>query len=130
MQWIQRLPQFSLRTNTEGHRFKGWVFEVEGVNFMEDQLVKNEDVCIEECRKRPDCAALTYINEEKRCNLMSANVGSKVAESSPHVFSMNKRLRVVRRVFSQNLVDERGVPPGPLERYRKFPILSRSLVMT
>eukprot|EP00116_Pleurobrachia_bachei_P001107 sb/3461369/ len=32
------------------------------------------------------------------------------------------KVRVVRRVFSQNLVDERGVPPGPLERYRKFPI--------
>eukprot|EP00116_Pleurobrachia_bachei_P007772 sb/3468034/ len=31
---------------------------------------------------------------------------------------------VVHRVFSQNLVDERGVPPGPLERYRKFTILS------
>eukprot|EP00116_Pleurobrachia_bachei_P002603 sb/3462865/ len=40
------------------------------------------------------------------------------------------KVRVVRRVFSQNLVDERGVPSGPLERYRKFPILSRSLVMT
>ena len=40
------------------------------------------------------------------------------------------KVRVARRVFSQNLVDERGVPPGPLERYRKFPILSRSLVMT
>eukprot|EP00116_Pleurobrachia_bachei_P017008 sb/3477270/ len=40
------------------------------------------------------------------------------------------KVRVVRRVFSQNLVDERGVPPGPLEQYRKFPILSRSLVMT
>eukprot|EP00116_Pleurobrachia_bachei_P007079 sb/3467341/ len=32
------------------------------------------------------------------------------------------KVRVVRRVFSQNLVDERGVPPGPF--------LSRSLVMT
>eukprot|EP00116_Pleurobrachia_bachei_P008811 sb/3469073/ len=32
--------------------------------------------------------------------------------------------------FSQNLMDERGVPSGPLEWYRKFPILSRSLVMT
>eukprot|EP00116_Pleurobrachia_bachei_P014897 sb/3475159/ len=41
-----------------------------------------------------------------------------------------KTLRVARRVFSQNLVDERGVPPEPLERYRKFPILLRSLVMT
>ena len=40
------------------------------------------------------------------------------------------KVRVVHRVFSQNLVDERGVPSGPLERYRKFPILSRSLVMT
>eukprot|EP00116_Pleurobrachia_bachei_P003742 sb/3464004/ len=40
------------------------------------------------------------------------------------------KVRVARRVFSQNLVDERGVPPGPLDRYRKFPILSRSLVMT
>eukprot|EP00116_Pleurobrachia_bachei_P015485 sb/3475747/ len=40
------------------------------------------------------------------------------------------KLRVARRVFSQNLVDEQGVPPGPLERYQKFPILSRSLVMT
>eukprot|EP00116_Pleurobrachia_bachei_P005835 sb/3466097/ len=39
-------------------------------------------------------------------------------------------VRVARRVFSQNLVDERGVPPGPLVRYRKFPILSRSLFMT
>eukprot|EP00116_Pleurobrachia_bachei_P014997 sb/3475259/ len=37
--------------------------------------------------------------------------------------------RVARRVFLQNLVDERGVPPGPLVRL-KFPILSRSLVMT
>eukprot|EP00116_Pleurobrachia_bachei_P018077 sb/3478339/ len=41
----------------------------------------------------------------------------------------NLFLRVACRVFSQNLVDERGVPPGPLVRYRKFPILSRSLVM-
>eukprot|EP00116_Pleurobrachia_bachei_P003403 sb/3463665/ len=40
------------------------------------------------------------------------------------------KVRVVRRVFSQNLVYERGVPSGPLERFRKFPILSRSLVMT
>eukprot|EP00116_Pleurobrachia_bachei_P000606 sb/3460868/ len=40
------------------------------------------------------------------------------------------KVRVAHRVFSQNLVDERGVPSGPLVRYRKFPILSRSLVMT
>eukprot|EP00116_Pleurobrachia_bachei_P008704 sb/3468966/ len=45
-------------------------------------------------------------------------------------FRTQIKVRVVHRVFSQNLVDERGVPPGPLERYRKFPILSRSLVMT
>eukprot|EP00116_Pleurobrachia_bachei_P012154 sb/3472416/ len=43
---------------------------------------------------------------------------------------LNFKVRVVRRVFLQNLVDEWGVPPGPLVRYRKFPILSRSLVMT
>eukprot|EP00116_Pleurobrachia_bachei_P019322 sb/3479584/ len=36
------------------------------------------------------------------------------------------KVRVVHRVFSQNLVDERGVPSRPLERFRKFPILERA----
>ena len=45
-------------------------------------------------------------------------------------FETHFKIRVAHRVFLQNLVDGRGEPSGPLLRYRKFGILSRSLVMT
>eukprot|EP00116_Pleurobrachia_bachei_P003760 sb/3464022/ len=65
-----------------------------------------------------------------QCAESLPNIRLAPDDSKDLIGSISFKVRLARRVFSQNLVDERGVPSGPLERYRKFPILSRSLVMT
>eukprot|EP00116_Pleurobrachia_bachei_P006479 sb/3466741/ len=73
-----------------------------------------------------DVGARNGLVTSQRSNVTSSNVTSSNVTSSSSSCPppskkariMEERIRVARRVFSQNLVDEWGVPSGPLERYR------------